>query len=78
MVSTDLLKRKAKISALIDSDVERFLAGGGSINHVNELAKQESSRSRIKEARNWQQARAKEKYRRLEMISAAHKKLNND
>ena len=75
MVSKDVLKKKAKSSAYIQSDVERFLASGGSIERIEGM--DSDSRARIKEARAWQKSTARAKHRRLSMISAAHKKLTN-
>lgn len=76
MISTDVLKKKGKSSAYIQSDVERFLASGGSIERIEGMDAE--SHSRIREAKAWQKSRARAKSKRLGMISAAHKRLGND
>ena len=75
MISKGVLEKKEKSSAYIQSDVDRFLASGGSIQRIEGM--DDGSRARIKEARSWQKSRAKAKARRLGMISAAHKRLSN-
>ena len=76
MISKDVLKKKGRSSAYIQSDVERFLASGGSIQRIEGMDAE--SHLRIREARSWQKSRAKAKAKRLGMISAVHKKLSND
>lgn len=77
MISKDVLKKKEKSSAYIQSDVERFLASGGSIERIEGMDTSGDSRDRIRKARQEQKAVAKAKYRRLRLIASAHKRLIN-
>ena len=76
MISKDVLKKKEKSSAYIQSDVERFLSSGGSIERIEGMDAE--SRARIKKARAWQKSSAKAKHQRLALIASAHKRLGND
>ena len=80
MISTDVLKSKTEASSSIDSDVERFLASGGSIERIEGQDADGVSYSRLQKAkrRNYykQKAEAKARYRRLAMIDRAQRKLN--
>ena len=77
MISKDVLKKKEESSAYIQSDVERFLASGGSIERVDGMDTSGESRARIRKARKAQTEEAKAKYRRLRLIAMAHKRLIN-
>lgn len=76
MISKDVLKKKARSSAYIQSDVERFLASGGSIERIEGM--DDNSRARIKEARAWQKSSARAKSQRLSLIASVHKRLSDD
>ena len=79
MTSTDILKAKGEASSALNSDVEQFLASGGSIERVEGQDHDSWIRLQKAKRRNYytKKAEAKAKYRRLAMISAAHKKLGN-
>jgi hypothetical protein len=70
-----MLKKKEKSSAYIQSDIERFLASGGSIERIEGM--DSDSYARIREARASQRSRAKAKHQRLGLIASAHKRLGN-
>lgn len=78
MVSTDILEAKAKASTTIDSDVEKFLASGGSIDQCDEDASGKSQHRLQKAKQSYRfkkKAEAKAKIRRMAMITQAHKKV---
>ena len=80
MISTDVLKAKAKASTTIDSDVERFLASCGSIDQCDQDTSEDQSRTRLRRAkqRYWSKKKteAKAKIRRIGVIAHAQRKIS--